>query len=321
MRGLFLSWAPFSRRTETLARHFGLEARFVSSPWPKRPLAIPLKYPVQALRTVLVLARDKPDEIWVMDPPLPAVLLAWRRARRAHRPLVVDVHTVGFYAPEWRALRRFEKPALRAARAVVVTNESLARTVRSWGAPALVLPDPLPEPPALGDETIDEDLVTVVATYSKDEPLALLPEAARSLPDVEFRVTGAPRGDLSGWPANLQATGFLDDGEYWRQLARSAVVAVLTTRPDTLLSGGYEALALERPLVVSDHEVLRDYFADAAVYAEASAAGVAAAVADALARRDQLAGRMRELAPRRRAEWQAAARRLERLVGRGEEAR
>ena len=37
-RGLFLSWAPFSRRTETLAAEFGLDARFMVTPWPKRPL-------------------------------------------------------------------------------------------------------------------------------------------------------------------------------------------------------------------------------------------------------------------------------------------
>ena len=40
--------------------------------------------------------------------------------------------------------------------------------------------------------------MTVVATYSKDEPLWLLPEVAQRRPDVRLAVTGAPRGDLLG---------------------------------------------------------------------------------------------------------------------------
>ena len=73
-------------------------------------------------------------------------------------------------------------------------------------------------------------------------------------------MTGAPRGDLGRWPANLTATGFLSDDDYWRQLRVRPSIVVLTTRPATLLSGGYEAMAVGRPLVISDHGVLRDYF-------------------------------------------------------------
>ena len=108
-RGLFISWAPFSRRTETLAARFGLESRQVAAPWFKRPLYAPLKYPLQVWRTARLLARRAPREVWVMDPPLPAVAVGWAYARRHRLPLVVDIHTVGFYAAKWRALRPLEK--------------------------------------------------------------------------------------------------------------------------------------------------------------------------------------------------------------------
>jgi glycosyltransferase involved in cell wall biosynthesis len=312
--GLFLSWAPFSRRTETLARRFGLREAFVGSPWPKRPLYAPLKYPAQAARTLALLARERPASLWVMDPPLPAVALAAAVARRRRVPLVVDVHTVDFYDPKWLALKPLERPLLRGADAVVVTNRSLARRVLGWGCEAFVLPDPLPEPPALGEVTVVPRSATVVATFSDDEPLHLLPAVARMLPDVEIRVTGEPRGRDAGWPANLRATGFLDDEVYWRTLAASAAVVVLTTRPDTLLSGGYEALALRRPLVVSDQAVLREYFGDAAVYAGVTAAAIAAAIGEALARGDELRPRLDALAARREAEWSEAAAALARVA-------
>jgi glycosyltransferase involved in cell wall biosynthesis len=319
--GLFVSWAPFSRRTETLARLFDLELRFVSTPWPKRPLTIPIKYPWQAAASARLLRGAAYQELWVMDPPSPLVAMAGAAARRRGVPLVVDMHTVAFSAREWLILRRLELPTLRRAVAVLVTNEALARQVRAWGARAFVLPDPLPEPPAgIGRSgvggTVESGLVTIVATYSKDEPIDLLPEVARALPDVSFAVTGAPHGDLSVWPRNLRPTGFLGDEEYWRQLARSAVVVVLTTRPDTLLSGGYEALALGRPLVTSDHAVLRDYYGDAAVYAAASSASLRDAVAAALGDSAVLGARIAALRPVRETEWERAAARLRAAVGR-----
>jgi glycosyltransferase involved in cell wall biosynthesis len=315
--GLFISWAPFSRRTETLARVFDLEPAFVSTPWPKRPWTTPVKYPWQGARTMRELSRSRPREVWVMDPPslLPALAGAWARQRGV--PLVADLHTVAFSAPEWRLLRPLELPALRHAAAVLVTNEELAGEVRGWGARAVVLPDPAPEPPAeTAGVEVDDGLVTVVATYSKDEPLELLPGLARALPEVRFAVTGAPRGQVDGWPANLTATGFLSDADYWRQLARSALVMVLTTRPATLLSGGYEAMALGRPLLVSDHAVLRTYFGDAAVYAEAAVESLAAGVAAGLERGGELAGAIEALHGHRGREWERAAGRLRALLGR-----
>ena len=147
---------------------------------------------------------------------------------------------------------------------------------------------------------MEPGLVTVVATYSKDEPLGILPAVAERLPDVRFAVTGAPRGDLGGWPANLTATGFLSDDDYWRQLARSAAIVVLTTRPATLLSGGYEAMAVGRPLVISDHGVLRDYFADAAVYTGAASGPLSEAVSRALAQRTGAGGSHHRAARRAR---------------------
>lgn len=314
--GLFVSWAPFSRRTESLARQFDLDLRFVSTPWPKRPFTTPVKYPWQTAATVRLLRATDERELWVMDPPSPLVAMAGTTARRRGLPLVVDMHTVAFSAREWLLLRRVELPALRRAAAVLVTNEALARRVRSWGARAFVLPDPMPEPPAgLGEPGAGGE-VTVVATYSKDEPLELLPDVARRLPEVRFAVTGDPHGDLSAWPRNLRPTGFLNDIDYWRQLQRSAAVVVLTTRPDTLLSGGYEALALARPLVTSDHTVLRDYFGNAAAYAEVDGEALAAAVTEALEGGEKLVARLRQLRAQRGAEWDQAAARLRIALGR-----
>lgn len=306
-RGIFLSWAPFSRRTETLAERFDLAACQVPAPGFKRPWYAPLKYPLQSWRTYQQFRRLGPGEVWVMDPPLPAVVAGWVATRRWGTRLVVDIHTVGFYARSWRAVRPLELPFLRAADAVVVTNRELARRVRGWGCRAYVLPDPLPDPPQAAAAAVEDDLVTIVATYSEDEPIDILPDVAARLGDVRIHVTGRPRVVTDAWPPNLVPTGFLDDDEYWSQLGRSAVVVVLTTRPNTLLSGGYEALSLGRPLVVSDHEVLREYYGDAAVFVDSTAASIAAGIRRALDAAGPLGDGMEALAVRRAADWDRSA--------------
>jgi glycosyltransferase involved in cell wall biosynthesis len=312
---VFVTWAPFSRRTETLADRRGMTVLQVGAPWFKRPWAAPLKYPLQMIRTVRALRRLRPSQVWVMDPPLPAVAVAWAYARRRSLPLVVDIHSVGFYGAKWRSLRPLEKPLLRYAAAVIVTNEELAARVREWGATPVVLPDPLPDPPlSARRQEVDDSMITVVATYSEDEPIDALPEVARRLADVTIHVTGRPRVPTERWPRNLRATGFLQDGEYWDLLARSAAVVVLTTRPNTLLSGAYEALSLQRPLVVSDHEVLRRYHADAAVYVNAKAESIADGIGMALSDTERLSEASRALATRRDAEWAGSARVLDGLL-------
>ena len=251
-----------------------------------------------------------------MDPPLPAVALAWAYCRRRRLPLVVDMHTVGFYGTKWRVLRPLEKPLLRGAKAAVVTNAELEARVLSWRCPAFVLPDPLPTPPVGLDLSVESDVVTIVATYSEDEPIDLLPAIAGRLTGLRVHVTGRPRVSTAGWPANLIPTGFLADEAYWRQLARSAVVVVLTTRPNTLLSGGYEALSLQRPLVTSDHAVLREYYGDAAVFVSSTVESIAAGVREAIAAADELEKRMLRQGAVRGAEWDAAAATLAGIVGR-----
>ena len=64
----------------------------------------------------------------------------------------------------------------------------------------------------------------------------------------------------------------------------AAAVVVLTTRDDTLLSGAWEAIALGRPLVLSDTVALRSTFGEGPSWVrpepEAIAAGIDAALAD-----------------------------------------
>ena len=63
---------------------------------------------------------------------------------------------------------------------------------------------------------------------------------------------------------------------------------VLTTRDNTMQSGAYEALSLGVPIITSDFQVLRDCFADAAIYVDNTSDAIAEAVRDLRAREAEM---------------------------------
>ncbi|NTV03742.1 glycosyltransferase family 4 protein, partial [bacterium] len=166
--------------------------------------------------------------------------------------------------------------------------------VRAWRGRGFVLQDKLPamdqaEPwPARGRFNF-----TFVGTFSADEPVGNVVAAARLLPDDHVvHITGntalADPGLLKDAPANVVFTGFLPEAAYQGLLAASDAVLGLTTRPHTLLCCAYEAVALRRPLILSDHEDLLAYFHRGVVPTDNTPESLAAAMREVARRRDEL---------------------------------
>jgi len=128
-----------------------------------------------------------------------------------------------------------------------------------------------------------------VCTYSVDEPVGAVVEAARRLPDVWFSFTGdpdyAPRGFRESLPKNIRLTGFIPDGEYVSLLRAADAILVLTRDDHTMQRGGYEAVALEKPLITSAWTLLRQVFSRGTVHVDNSPEGIAQAFL--IARGDQ----------------------------------
>ena len=81
--------------------------------------------------------------------------------------------------------------------------------------------------------------VTVVNSFKEDEPLQEVLQAARSLPEVKFFITGNtgkanPQTLVAGAPGNVSFTGFLPTERYYGLLNASHAVmcsrACVTTR-------------------------------------------------------------------------------------------
>lgn len=282
-RTLAVSWEEH-RRTREVCAAFGLPLHTLTDGGTRFG-----RYVRLSLATIGLLQSRRPRVVYVQNPSLVLALLvlAARRFFGNYR-VVMDAHNeavVPFSHPRW-PIPSLTRLALQAADSTIVTNAALADIVARSGGRPIVLPDRLPVAPMQPsrpplDGTI---IVMVIATYAADEPIAAIVEAARLLgTGFEFRFTGRETRmsaeTRSMLPANVMQTGFLLEHDYWQLMADCHVVLDLTLKPNCLVCGAYEALAMRKPMVLSNNAPSVELFARVAVFsASAEPADIASAL-------------------------------------------
>ena len=283
-RVTYISWAESCSRSDHTARELGGTSHMVyARQFGSKASTILFKYAAQWVRTVRVLARERPDVVFVMTPPLFAALPAWLYTQRRGARLVLDAHSAAFMHPRWRRFQWLQRALCRRAATTLVHNDHMAAAVRTAGGHATLVPDvPIefadverfPRPEAF--------TVAVVCSFNYDEPIREILEAAALLPEVRFFMTGNPRhldpALASAMPANVTLTGFLSTPAYGGLLTDADAVLTLTTRDHTMLRGAYEAIYQGTPVIVSNWPILREAFPSGAAHVDNSPAGIAAAV-------------------------------------------
>ena len=286
---IWVSWETH-RRSTNIVRALDIPLFVFSSNKPRL-----LKFPVFIFKTIQVIVRNRPRVLIIQSPSIflnfLAVCLKWFFRFK----LVVDAHNAGVYSCEPITDRiEWVYPFMqRRADLTLVTNEALAGIVRMNGGEPGILIDPIPDfgnRPACVDR---DQIVTFVCTFAPDEPFLEVFKAAGILPpEVKVKVTGNVEANLhlipENLPPNLGFTGFVPEEEYVGLLASSLVVIDLTIFDDCLVCGGYEAIALGTPLVVSDTPVNRETFGRGALFCNNSAESIAETVLQALQNNDHL---------------------------------
>jgi glycosyltransferase involved in cell wall biosynthesis len=320
---VFISWAPFCSRSDSIASHLGGQSFMVYSPnYGSRYLTVLFKYLSQTIKTLRILFRERPRVVFVMTPPVVACFPVWVYARTTGTSFVIDAHTGAFLDSRWKPLLFLHKWFSRAARTTIVTNEYMQRVLSDWSASATLVRDV----PVCFAEPAQPKLegscnMTLVSTFTRDEPIEVFFRAAAQVPDVSFHVTGNyRRADprlLAIKPDNVRLTGFLSDADYVGLLLASDAVISLTTLDNTMQRGAYEAVYLGRPVITSNFELLRRHFCKGTVHVGNVAEDLVAGVLRMRAELNRFEKEVLELRRERLQDWDRVEADLRRLVGEG----
>jgi glycosyltransferase involved in cell wall biosynthesis len=272
-----------------------------------RPSTVLFKYIGQAFSTWKVLLREKPDAVFVMSPPVIAALVVFPYCAIRRIPFVVDAHTGAFKDRRWRHFQKLQHWLCRRATTTIITNTHLADLLARQGADSTMLPDvPVKYPPSATRLEKSGFTVAVICSFDYDEPVDVILQAARLLPDVSFYVTGDPRKlerlDLQ-IPPNLRLTGFLGSAAYGQLLRDADVVMALTTGKHKMLRAAYEAIYEGTPIIISDSPLLREEFDQGGIVVENSPDIIAAAVRNVQDHLDRYRSQARELRSRKERRW------------------
>ncbi len=285
MKNIFIVWGREMQLSNNLGRALGAEViQVYYKKIGQYNLPVFLRYIFQAVETLLILMERKPDAVIVQNPPVFAPLVVLLYCKLSGAKFAVDSHTAAFLDEKWiRFYPLFKFVAKRAALNTCHNYKNL-EILENWGVtPAMVMqffnPEydlaKLSEPMRNGkiEKILSQSNfpVIMVNRFAADDDYETVIAAAKLMPEADFFITGNPNDagvKLKNLSANIILTGYLEHHEFLKLMRRARVVLAFTLRPDTVLWSIRESLALNKPFVTTDSEVLRHYFGDVGVFAK-----------------------------------------------------
>jgi len=255
-----------------------------------------IRYACLISETILIIFIIFPNLVIVQNPSLILSLFALFLSKIVGFKIVVDAHNEGLipFHSRHNWLLPIYSFIQKWADLTIVTNMGLAEKVLEKGGNPFILEDKIPHLANSRRVSLKgRHNLVLVCTFQKDEPYVETIEAASFIdPSVYLYVTGpyrrASQDIFLGAPPNVLFTGFVPDQEYIDLLFSCDAVIDLTLMKDCLVCGAYEAVALGKPMILSDTEALRGYFSRGAVYTKNEPREIANAITYALSNKERL---------------------------------
>lgn len=303
-------WAPHERQALEFAKSLGAELHNVHYLKYKKPFYAPLKYILQFFKTLSILFRDKPNLVYVTNPPVFAPMTVYLYCLFSGASFIMDTHPPALYIPKWKWTLPLQRAMARRAAANIIDQTRYKELFKSWGAKAFVIERPQVEIDQSKLKRILDDEkfhVTVINTFDGDEDLDLIIEAARQLPNICFHILGdtdyAPAGMIENAPENVRFTGYIVDS-FFDQLHSSNAVMVTTQYAHSLLAGALEGMVLRKPLILSDRPTLTEYFTKGTVFVEHTVEDMIAGIQASKDHEETLKQEIDELAVEKKLRWE-----------------
>jgi len=310
-RIVFIVWDREGIRAHGISKYIGASLHFL---YTSR-----IKHPILYIRTLRILMREKPHIIICQSPPITCAFIAmvyrYLFAYMSKPKILIDVHT-GAISKPWS--KYFSKMIMRSATLnIVINKEQQNYLMKEYHITPVVLEDPIPNLTGiLSSDKKQEGYrleqkaifnVAVISSFAYDEPLEAVFDAASRMSDVYFYLTGditnADNKLLIKKPDNVIMTGFLNYNTYVDLLHKVDVIMDLTTENTSIVAGGYEAIALEQPLITSNWIPLKRYFNKGTIFTNNSTEDIRNAIIVAMTKKDELAKGMHQLKIERTKEW------------------
>lgn len=262
---VFITWAEQDSRAKSLAYHLEAKNYFIHSLNINTKFFAPLKYIINTFVTLNLLNKEDPDVIFVVNPPVFAVLIIWIYCIFYNCTYIVDTHSVAFTAKRWSIFLWLYRFLSKRALINILHNKTLEQKVANWGAPTANIGEVIYQMKTGKTYPFRKGFnIVFVSIYAEDEPLEEVIEAARKILSVNFYITGslarAPKNIINEAPENVIFTDFLSDERYKALLKGSDIVVSLTKNDFTMQNGAYEALTLGRPIITSNWPVLHNTY-------------------------------------------------------------
>lgn len=263
-----------------------------------------LKYPLLIIRTIQVIVKNKTRVLFVQNPSIVLSFLAICLKPVFGLRVIVDAHNGGIYPLEGKSkiLNFFARLICRKADYVIVTNSYIAQTVSEWGGQPFVMPDPIPDFSEHTVATINASrpYFLFICTWADDEPYHEVIKAAAQLENIDIYITGKYKNKLNSQqietlPPQVTLLGFVSEEDYINYLRNSLAIIDLTTRDNCLVCGGYEAVSLEKPAVLSKSIVNMEVFNQGVILTDNHASAISASLQEAVKKIDILKAEIKNL--------------------------
>jgi glycosyltransferase involved in cell wall biosynthesis len=267
-----------------------------------------------SLKTFITISKHRPNVLIVQNPSMILATLACILKNIFKYKLVIDRHS-NFRLDNknsfsMRIFHRLSNYTLENADITIVTNDDAKKIVEEKKGRCIILPDKIPHLSKKADLSLKGKFNIVnISSFSRDEPYEEVIRAASLLGDnIIIYITGnfnkIDSEIRENLPKNVIFTGFIKEEEFIDLLFNSDIIMDFTTAELTLVCGGYEAMATEKPFITSYTNTLKKYYKNYVYYTNNRASDIASSVLYIRANLEQSKKNMIMLKKEKIEEWE-----------------
>ncbi|MDA8789382.1 glycosyltransferase [Pseudomonadales bacterium] len=284
---IFISWERH-RRTRTLAKKINIPLFEIV--YSGNSI---FRYSYCIIKTVKTILNNSPKVIIVQTPSYVLAFFCTLLKQIFGFKLVVDAHNgVTYRLNKQPSLTRwFVERSVKNADLIVVTNDTVFPILDKYETKRALLPDCIPDipkhPPPKQYLHHTLPAITVISSFQHDEPIQLILDAfleSNQASKAHLFVTGRlPEKHAYDYylqKNNITFTGYLSFEDFDGLISNSNLLIDISTDPTVLVCGGYEAMAVEVPCVVSSSSSSKSVFESGFLYSRISTEDCRRAIED-----------------------------------------